>query len=403
MITDAIRKLDAFLARNPEFEAVNDRLNRTNLFRILRIEGVEIRHSNALAWLLAPGESHGLGDLFLRRFLSEVLLDNEVVDVGMSPAQVELMPLADIEVRREWRHIDVLVISHGGRWALLIENKIRAKEAVRQLRKYREAIADEMPDFKVIPVFLTLQGDDPSDDGATSGFVPFSHISVLKILDAVARRNESRIPADAAVILRHYMESLRRLTMQDSELIELCKTIYRRHRDALDLIMSYGATSQILDVCSETIPKLTKTEFVSQLTNRVWFLPTDLARCQPEICSGWTWLPRAFPIACWYLLRDYGKLQLSIEVGPIEDQAVRQRLMGLLREHGFKVPDKALSQVTKYTRILTKSRKLRVDEAGRPLEDPDYIESLTKLLWEDLWKQGGALVAILRRFDWGQK
>ncbi len=42
---------------------------RFNPFDVLRYAEYEIRHSNVLAWLLTPGESHGLGDKFLRRFI----------------------------------------------------------------------------------------------------------------------------------------------------------------------------------------------------------------------------------------------------------------------------------------------------------------------------------------------
>lgn len=108
------RQLDAFLVDNDELEALNARLARFNLFRTLRIERAEIRHSNVLAWLLSPQETHGLGDSFVRRFLSTLLMENEVVEVSLRPAEVELMPLSDIEVLREWQNIDILVHSERG-------------------------------------------------------------------------------------------------------------------------------------------------------------------------------------------------------------------------------------------------------------------------------------------------
>ena len=70
------RVLDKFLVDNAELEELSARLSIFNIFRVLRIEQAEIRHSNALAWLLDPRESHGLGEAFLRRFLSTILLEN---------------------------------------------------------------------------------------------------------------------------------------------------------------------------------------------------------------------------------------------------------------------------------------------------------------------------------------
>ena len=37
-----------------------------NAFDVLRYSDYEIRHSNVLAWLLTPGETHGVGAAFLR-------------------------------------------------------------------------------------------------------------------------------------------------------------------------------------------------------------------------------------------------------------------------------------------------------------------------------------------------
>ena len=37
-----------------------------NAFDVLRYSDYEIRHSNVLAWLLTPGETHGVGGAFLR-------------------------------------------------------------------------------------------------------------------------------------------------------------------------------------------------------------------------------------------------------------------------------------------------------------------------------------------------
>jgi hypothetical protein len=112
---EALKFLDNFLVNNVELEELSARLSTFNIFNVLRIENKEIRHSNALAWLIDPQESHGLGQIFLRRFLSTILLDNENVDISLTPAQVELMTLLDIGVRREWKNIDLLITSHANK------------------------------------------------------------------------------------------------------------------------------------------------------------------------------------------------------------------------------------------------------------------------------------------------
>jgi len=49
--------LDTFLADNPELEQLSAQLATFNIFRALKIERAEIRHSNTLGWLLDPSES----------------------------------------------------------------------------------------------------------------------------------------------------------------------------------------------------------------------------------------------------------------------------------------------------------------------------------------------------------
>ena len=71
----ALEKLDKFLADNDELEQLSAELATFNVFRVLKIEDAEIRHSDTLGWLLDPAESHGLGDIFLRRILSNILLE----------------------------------------------------------------------------------------------------------------------------------------------------------------------------------------------------------------------------------------------------------------------------------------------------------------------------------------
>ena len=52
---------------------LNKRQSEINIFEILQVEKTEIRHSNILAWLLDPEESHGLGDGFLRGCIKAVI------------------------------------------------------------------------------------------------------------------------------------------------------------------------------------------------------------------------------------------------------------------------------------------------------------------------------------------
>ena len=132
--------LNKFLVDNTELEKLTSILSRFNVFNVLKIEEAEIRHSNVLAWLIDPQGSHGLGQLFIRRLLSTILLESEVDIIDLSPVQVELMNLLDVEVEREWKNIDILAYSPSNKWIMLVVNKIRAKATKQQLDKYIEVV-----------------------------------------------------------------------------------------------------------------------------------------------------------------------------------------------------------------------------------------------------------------------
>lgn len=378
------RLLDAFLVENEELENLTVRLSAFNLFQVLRVDKAEIRHSNVLAWLLTPDESHGLGSIFLRRFLSRLLLDNEIAETSLTPSQFELMAYADVEVRREWQNIDILVRSESQAWCLLIENKIHSKERRGQLQRYMERVREEMPNDEVIPVLLTLEGEEPSEDGQRLGFLPLSHIQVLELAEQIIDQHSSRIPDDARTFLNHYLETLRRLTMQDQELIELCKTIYRKHRQAIDLVIEYGTATDFQDSCSDEIRSLMKTEYAISARGGIWFLPKTFGECLPAIpMADWSFLPRDTPIACrCSRTKQKDGLRMILEVGPIGDPAIRSRLLRRLRDGGLKFRNDGLRDGAKYTRIASHSQKWkrmkRVKRIGQKRRSARQLEPFGK-------------------------
>ena len=52
--------------------SLSDEISGFSPFKVLKLESHEIRHSNVLAWLFNPNESHNLGTKFLEQFLYAV-------------------------------------------------------------------------------------------------------------------------------------------------------------------------------------------------------------------------------------------------------------------------------------------------------------------------------------------
>jgi len=387
--TEAKTALDRFLADNDELEQLSAQLATFNIFRALKVEEVEIRHSNTLGWLLDPAESHGLGDVFLRRILSNILLESNADIEGLSAAQVELMDFSDIEVRREWKHVDVLVIDRKNKLLLLIENKLGSGEGLGQLARYRKAVGHEFPSFKLVLVFLTLEGKS-SEDQEASKYICYSHARLLGVLDRIIKQRCEQMPEAVATFLTHYTNTLQRLTMQDQTLIKLCQEIYRKHREAIKLIVEYGEVSSFSQLASEIISQV-GCEILKKYPKQLWFIPTSWANVVPQNGTVWTHLARPVSVACWIdLWQD--KISLIFEVSRMNDPALRMACVKALRESGFKLREMAFRESATYSRFYRSSRTVRA--SGDEEEMRDAIERLVGKAKEEFPKVEAVLKGV---------
>jgi hypothetical protein len=387
--TEAKTALDRFLADNDELEQLSAQLATFNIFRALKVEEVEIRHSNTLGWLLDPAESHGLGDVFLRRILSNILLESNADIEGLSAAQVELMDFSDIEVRREWKHIDVLVIDRKNRLVLLIENKVGSGEGPGQLARYRKTVLHEFQGFTVVSVFLTLEGKS-SEDQEASKYISYSHARLLGVLDRIIKQRCEQMPEAVVTFLAHYTNTLRRLTMQDNALIDLCQKIYRKHREAIKLIVEYGEVSSFSQLATEIVGHA-DCEILKKNPNNVWFIPNTWAKVVPENGTAWTFLWRPVSVVCWMdLWQD--KISLLFEVSRMTDPALRMACVKALSESGFKLTKRAFKEGATYSRFYRSSRPVRA--SGDEKEMRDAMERLVGKAKEEFPKVEAVLKGV---------
>src|SRR4051812_48664316 len=116
------KELHALLVECPELRDLERRLSGFNLFHVLRDVTGELRHSNVLAWLLTPDDSHGLGATFLRRWLMRVLHD-ATITTEVPVAAVDVSVFRSVDVLREWGRIDMLVRARldNEEWVIAIE------------------------------------------------------------------------------------------------------------------------------------------------------------------------------------------------------------------------------------------------------------------------------------------
>ncbi len=218
----------AKLLRDETFDILSVKLKEPNIFKVLGVSDYEIRHSHFLAWLLDPNESHGVGDYFLNRFLQDVFLDERAE--GMSLVSIPSIDNKKVEVRREWKNIDILVITEG--FVVCIENKIWSGEHGGQLKKYKKIIEDE---FKKKPVYVFL-----SPHGAEASlkdyYINYSYESIIDILDSMLNRPSFHLGQNVTTYIQDYVTILKQNLMGNDNINELAEELYRNHHELFDFV-----------------------------------------------------------------------------------------------------------------------------------------------------------------------
>ena len=225
---DDVTALKDFLMDIDCLDPLAEWTSKFNLFDILKITRVEIRHSNMLSWLLNPNENHGLGDSVIRGFIQYVVTsfsdDKDIFDTL-------LMDSHDFSVQREWHNIDVIATSTTEKFVLCIENKIDSKEHSNQLNRYRKQIEETFPDYKKMYIYLSPEGIEASD---SDNWCSMSYADVLAIVETA--RNKAKLLPEAQLLIDNYIDTIRRDIVGDERMAQICAEIYAKHQKALDLI-----------------------------------------------------------------------------------------------------------------------------------------------------------------------
>lgn len=196
--TDQDRKaLESFVVNNPDLERLEALLDRFNIFEAVGLVRQEIRHSAFLAFLLNPRESHGLGDSFAKRLLQGAIMSAPDISAPVTPIELSLWDLGQMEVRLEWQHIDIFLLDERNRLAVIIENKIDTSEHFDQLQRYYETVNQQYPGYRIIGLYLTPAGDEPSH----KNYLPLGYGLVCEVLDSLAQVE----PRSQTLICRYWL------------------------------------------------------------------------------------------------------------------------------------------------------------------------------------------------------
>lgn len=302
------RALEDFIT-SPDLVTLETRFDRFNIFEAMGTVRRELNHSSFLAFLLDPYGSHGLRDLFLRRFLQEVSRNSSDSPV-VSAVELDLMDLMQVDVKREYENIDILLRNPTNRLIVLIENKVDSKQHDDQLQRYHDFAQLRHPGHRLIAVYLTPEGDDPGH----AAYIPFTYKKVRSLILEVLQRESVLISSSVRTTLEQYSDLLGRHFMADTELKQLCADIYKRHRQAIEILIA-NIPDDREEFATSLREMVTAAGFLldDSDNNYVRFIPKDLDIPQFQGSTGWTSSGR---LNLFEFRLSTNSLSLIIQMGP---------------------------------------------------------------------------------------
>lgn len=319
--------LEEFIHENAELERLEKIVDDFNIFTALNLVNNEERHSTFLSWLMKPNESHGLGDYFLNSFLKKISLEASSLGVvGPSIFDIDSWRFNDAEVLRERRNIDIIIRSDSNKFICMVENKIYSKEHDEQLKRYKDIVKREHPDYRKLFVYLTVEGEIPTE----TEYIPLSYRDIVVLVESLLSSKKDKLNPEILAFISQYKEMIRRYIMKDSKIQEICRKIYKKHKKAIDLIFEYKPDKQleIYDCLLDMIEKDNDLILDNCSKAYIRFIPKDLDFI-PKKGEGWTKTKR---ILLFQINNMQTGVKLHLYIGPGE-QNIKEKLHNIAKEN----------------------------------------------------------------------
>lgn len=359
------------LVKDPRLEELSLSLHTPNFFNILNVTKTEIRHSNFLAWLMSPNESHNLNTIFLKWFLKDIF-SSEKIDWA-NEFSIDSLNLHNIKVYREWQNIDILILHE--KFVIAIENKVDSSEHSRQLKRYSDIINDSFPDLKKAFVFLTIDGLNPKDEEDANQYISIDYGLIKSLIEIVLSVYKNSLSQRIQYYIEDYLLILNRYIMKEHESVDLALQLYKNHKEAIDFIIENipDKIAEVREIIEETI---LEEGYVLETCNKYYarFLTENLSPIIPKTgILGWKGSESfLFEMAYW----EKG-LSLKFVISPGNEKN-RQILADIMKS----LPKNKKAAGKKWWTLYSDARK--VNFMSDKYEDKGEIKSLIqKLLREN--------------------
>ncbi len=395
------------LIEDPDFTVLDDHFNRFNPFKILQVDNYEIRHSNVLGWLMDPAGNHNLGPYFAKKIITKVFTnpantDDEDKLSNYDVLEISSHPYHDLTVFKELqtsnrKRIDLLAVSAFHKTVLLIENKYWSGESEGQLEEYIEYARSVYGGYKIIPVFLTLQDEEPTHED----YLMLGYSDVLAILQQLLETRKEYMNAHIHNFISYYTDILEDQLVENEKLNATGMDLYRNHKEAVDLlhllrqgpgdgddllISTYRRHLETINFIKSVGDSFLKEAFLKFARKRKWpehlytahfRVPHFLEKTwfeqykDSDLRKNW-WMNRG--LIAWFE-RAGDRLKLRVEVGPLEHE-LRVRLLRGLAARGLDIKEQAYEESSQYTRIYMDA------EAPESWEDVSELARVMERLYE---------------------
>jgi len=308
--------------------------------------GSEEFHSNVLAWLLTPRETHGCGDYFLRRFLINTGAEPIGGPGDWSGAEVkrELKNLVD----GEEGYLDILIVNKAEQVLCAIENKVFSVEHSEQLSRYRKALEQSYPSFTRSYVFLTPARTSPYLEEERAHWTSLGYAVVFDIVQHMVESKGGPTKEGVGAFLRQYAVTLRRNIMPDTSTAQIARKIYLEHQEAMDLIIANRPRwgSEAMPILKEAIEEQPEWKMDFSDRNCLRFRSADWDQYE-STRMGSTWAPNSQALMLFaFVSADRGPyIQLELSARNEVNGRLREKLFDAVWQHPefFKPAHKSLT------------------------------------------------------------